>query len=64
MDLALMAVLGIALTLVPFNPPGITKPLEDAEVMGCDGKTVSLDGGQQRGSSCGEIVVCIPLSWG
>jgi uncharacterized protein YkwD len=42
--LALMAVLVIAVAFMHFNPLGMAKPLEDVEVIGCDGQTVTLDG--------------------
>jgi uncharacterized protein YkwD len=42
--LALMVLLAMALAFIQFNPLGVAKPLEDVEVVDCDGRTVMLDG--------------------
>lgn len=42
--MALMVLLAMALAFIQFNPLGVAKPLEDVEVVDCDGGTVMLDG--------------------
>jgi uncharacterized protein YkwD len=42
--LALMVLLAMALAFIKFNPLGVARPLEDVEVVGCDGQTMKLDG--------------------
>ncbi len=42
--LALMVVLALAMVFINFNPLGVAKPLEDIEVVDCDGRTIMLDG--------------------
>jgi hypothetical protein len=37
--MALMVLLAMALVFIQFNPLGVAKPLEDVEVVDCDGKT-------------------------
>jgi uncharacterized protein YkwD len=39
-----MVLLAMALAFIQFNPLGVAKPLEDVEVVDCDGRTVVLDG--------------------
>ena len=39
-----MVVLAIVVAFVHYNPLGMAKPLEEAEVISCDGQTVTLDG--------------------
>lgn len=42
--LTLMAVLALAIAFVRLNPLGVAKPLQDTQVLGCDGQTVTIDG--------------------
>ena len=39
-----MVVLAVVVAFVHFNPLGIAKPLEDINILECDGQTVTLDG--------------------